>query len=71
MAEPAQPLNINTLSNVHVIEELIQLPVGSDTVVIAHFYWIKNLAQHFSLEDYQGSCLTASMPQRHKEARVG
>ena len=32
MAEPAEPLDINTLSNVHVIEELIQLPVGSDTV---------------------------------------
>ena len=28
MAEPTGPLHINTLSNVHVIEELIQLPVG-------------------------------------------
>ena len=35
MAEPAEPLDINTIINVHVIEELIQLPVGSDTVVIA------------------------------------
>ena len=61
MAEPAEPLVINTLSNVHVIEELIQLPVGSDTVVIANSYWTKNLAQHFSLEQSQG----------HKEARVG
>ena len=34
MAEPVKPLDINTLSNVHVIEELIQLPVGSDTVDI-------------------------------------
>ena len=33
MAEPAEPLVINTLSNVHVIEEFIQLPIGSDTVV--------------------------------------
>ena len=32
MAEPAEQLDINMLSNVHVIEELIQLPVGSDTV---------------------------------------
>ena len=30
MAKPAELLDINTLSNVHVIEELIQLPVGSD-----------------------------------------
>ena len=47
MAEPVEPLVINTLSNVHVIEELIQLPIGSDTVVIANSYWTKNLAQHF------------------------
>ena len=36
MAEPAKPLDINGLSNVHVIEELIQLPVGSDTAIIAN-----------------------------------
>ena len=36
IAEPAESLDINTLSNVHVIEELIQFPVGSDTVVIAN-----------------------------------
>ena len=35
MAEPAKLLDINTLSNVHVTEELIQLPVVSDTVVNA------------------------------------
>ena len=50
MAEPAEPLVINTLSNVHVIEELIQLPIGSDAVVIANSYWTKIFAQHFSLE---------------------
>ena len=49
MAEPAETLDINTLSNVHVIEELIQLPVGTDTVVIANSCWIKNLAKHFSV----------------------
>ena len=38
MVEAAKPL-----SNVHVIEELVQLPVGSDTVVIANSYWTKNL----------------------------
>ena len=58
MAEPTEPLDTNTLSNVHIIEDLIQLPVGSDTVVIANSYW-----QHHR-------CLTAYMPQRHKEARV-
>ena len=45
----------STLSNVHVIEELLQLPVGTDTVVIANSYWTKNLAQLFSLEHSQGS----------------
>ena len=37
VAEPA-------LSKVNVIEELIQLPVASDTVVIANSYWTKKLA---------------------------
>ena len=32
-------LDINTLSSLHVIEELIQLPIGSDTVVINSSYW--------------------------------
>ena len=50
MAKPAELLDINTLSNVHVIEELIQLLVGSDTVVIANSYRTKNPTQHFSLE---------------------
>ena len=59
VAEPAEALVINKLSNVHVIEELIQLPIGSDTVVIANSYWTKNLAQHFSLEHSQGSCIGA------------
>ena len=51
-----EPLVINTLSNVHVIEELIQLPVGSDTVVIANSYWTENLAQHFSQEECLVEC---------------
>ena len=57
MSEPAESLVINTLRNVHAIEELIQLSIGSDTVVIANSYWNKNLAQHFSLEQSQGSCI--------------
>ena len=47
MAKPAKPLDINTLSNVHVIEELIQLPVASDMVVIADSYWTKILRSTF------------------------
>ena len=50
-----EPLDINTLSNDHVIEELLQLPVGWNTVVIANSYWTKNFAQHFCLEHSQGS----------------
>ena len=43
MAKPAISLDINTTSNVHVIEELKQLPVGSDTVVvIENCYWTNN-----------------------------
>ena len=59
MAEPAEGLDINALSNVHVIEELIQLPVCSDTVVITISYGTKNLAQHFSLVHAEGSCIGA------------
>ena len=59
MAKPAKPLDINTLSNVHVIEKLIQLPVSSDTVVIANSYWKKKPSLHFSFEHSQGSCICA------------
>ena len=52
-----KPLDINMLSNVHAIEERIKLSVGSDTVGIANSEWTKNLAQHFSLEHLQGSCI--------------
>ena len=59
MAEPTEPLDINTLSNVHIIEKLIQRPVGSDTVVIANSYWTKNLAQHFTHDHSKGSSIGA------------
>ena len=35
MAESAQPLDINTLHNVQVVEELIQLTVISNAEIIA------------------------------------
>ena len=59
MVEPTKQVDINTLSKVRVIEELIQLLVDSDTVIIANSYRAKNLAQHFSLEHSQGSCIGA------------
>ena len=42
MAEPAQPLDINTLHNVYVVEELIQLTVGSDMAIIANSHWTED-----------------------------
>ena len=61
MAKAVEALDIITLGNVHVIEELIQLPIGSDTVVITNSYWTKELAQHFSIEHSQGSCIVACL----------
>ena len=50
MAELTQPLDVNTLYNVYVIEELIQLIVGPYADTITNPYWI----------DYsQGSCSSA------------
>ena len=42
IAEPAQPLYINTLHNVYVIEELIQLTIGSNAEIIATSLWTKD-----------------------------
>ena len=47
MTKPPKSLVINTRSNVHVIKELIQLPVDSETVVIANSYWTKILRSTF------------------------
>ena len=35
MVEPAQPLNINTLHNIYVVEELLQLNIESNAEIIA------------------------------------
>ena len=43
MAEPAQPLNINTLHNVYVVVELIQLSIESNAEIIAHSRWTEDL----------------------------
>ena len=36
MVESAQPLDINALHNVHVVEELIQLTIGPNAEIIAN-----------------------------------
>ena len=41
--EPAQPLDINTLYNVKVVEEFIQLIVRPDVEIIANQHWTKHL----------------------------
>ena len=68
MAEPAQVLNINTLHNVYVVEELIQLTIESNAEIIAN-----SLLQLFSRIPSRllHQCLIVSMPLRHKEAREG
>ena len=44
MAEPAQLLDINTLHNVHVVEELIvQLTIESNAEIIANSHWTEDL----------------------------
>ena len=50
MAEPAQPLAINTLYNVYVVEELIQFTVESDAEFIANSHWTKDVTKEFSLK---------------------
>ena len=42
MAEPTQPLNINTLHNVYVVEELIQLTIESNAEIIANSHWTED-----------------------------
>ena len=43
MVEPAQRLDIKSLHNVHVIEELIQLTVIPNAEIIANLHWIEDL----------------------------
>ena len=57
MAEPAQPLNINTLHNVYVVEKLIQLTIESNAEIIGNSYWTEDLTYYFSLEYSQSCCI--------------
>ena len=43
LAEPAQPLDIDMLHNIHVVEELIQLTIGSEVDIIANSRWTEDL----------------------------
>ena len=43
MAKPSQPLNINTLQNVYVVEELIQLTIELNVEIIANSIWTEDL----------------------------
>ena len=49
-AELTQPLDVNTLHNAYVVEELIQLTVGSSAKIIANSHWTEDLTADFSLE---------------------
>ena len=60
MAEPAQPLDINTLHNVHVVEQLIQVTIESNAEIIANSQWTEDLTKDFSLEYSQGRSISAS-----------
>ena len=43
MVEPAQPLNIDTLHNIHVVGELMQLTVASNAEIIVNSLWAEDL----------------------------
>ena len=43
IAEPALPLNTNTLDNVYVVEDLIQLTIGLAAEIIANSHCIEDL----------------------------
>ena len=42
-SEPVQPLDINRLHNVNVVEQLIQLTIISDAEIIANSHWTEDL----------------------------
>ena len=43
IAEPAHPLDVNTLHNVHVVKELLQLTNGSNAEIIAILHYTEDL----------------------------
>ena len=67
--EPAQSLDVDTVHNFYVVEELIQLTVESDTEIIANSHWTEGLFSRI-LSRLLHHCLIGSMPLRSKEARL-
>ena len=59
MTEPAQPLDINTLHKVYVVEELIQVTIISNVKIILNVHWTEDLTYDFSLEYSQFCCIGA------------
>ena len=43
MTDSEHPININTLHNVHGVEEVIQLTIESDAEIIANSHWTADL----------------------------
>ena len=50
MTETTQPLEVNTLRNVLVIDLYIQLIIALYAVIIVHSHWTEDLRLDFSLE---------------------
>ena len=44
ISEQAQLLDINTLHNIHVVEELIQLTIESNAEITSNSHWTEQLA---------------------------
>ena len=59
MVDPAQPLDINTLHNVYVVEEVIELTIESCAEIIANVGQKILRRTDFSLECSQGCCISA------------
>ena len=59
LVEPAQPLNINTLHNVYVVERHIQLTFESNAQLNATSHCNEDLMYEFSREYSQGCCISA------------
>ena len=67
MADLVQSLDVNTLPDVHTIEEFIQLSVGSDVEIIANVGFVFGI-----LSRLLNRCFIGSMLLCHKkEARGG
>ena len=60
MIEPTQPLDVNTLQNIHLDEELIRLPVVLDAEIIVNSHTNKDLKWHISSQ-YLQDCFSNTL----------